>query len=92
MLQIQVDIKSQVQVAESDPAQARKLFGIDQMSTDQRKVALRKTTLVRYLCSVSSLTSAQGDIGFIGYYERGAALPHSTEDPYPQDGNRIRRT
>lgn len=49
MMQIQVDIKSQVEVAESDPVQAQKIFGIDKMTTEQKKVELHKTTLVRYL-------------------------------------------
>lgn len=49
MMQIQVNIKSQVEVAESDPVQAQKIFGIDKMTTEQKKVELHKTTLVRYL-------------------------------------------
>lgn len=50
------DLNAQAEGAESNQAQAEKLFGIDQMSTDQIKVALRKTTLVRDLSGTSNLT------------------------------------
>lgn len=44
--QLQGGIKMQVEAAERDPGEARKLFGIDQMSIEERKVELRKATLV----------------------------------------------
>lgn len=46
------DLHSQAEGAENNQVQAEKLFGIDQMSTDQIKVALRKTALVRNLSDV----------------------------------------
>lgn len=46
---LQMDITSQAKDAESNPDQAIKIFGIDEMTTEQRKVELHKTTLVRYL-------------------------------------------
>lgn len=55
MMQLQVDIKSQVEVAKNDPARAQKIFGIDKMSTEQKKSELHKTTLVRFKLSFRSL-------------------------------------
>lgn len=43
--QLQGGIKMQVEAAERDPGEARKIFGIDQMSIEERKVELRKATL-----------------------------------------------
>lgn len=45
-VQLQGGIKMQVEAAERDPGEARKIFGIDQMSIEERKVELRKATLV----------------------------------------------
>lgn len=44
--QLQGGIKMQVEAAERDPGETRKLFGIDQMSIEERKVELRKATLI----------------------------------------------
>lgn len=43
---LQSGIKTRLQVAERDSEEARKIFGIDQMSTEERKVELCKATLV----------------------------------------------
>lgn len=39
---LQSSIKTRLEVAERDSEEARKIFGIDQMSTEERKVELRK--------------------------------------------------
>lgn len=44
--QLQGDLKSRVEVAERDSGEARKIFGVNQMSNEERKVELRKATLV----------------------------------------------
>lgn len=44
--QLQGDIKARVEVAERDFGEAKKIFGIDQMSTEERKEELSKATLV----------------------------------------------
>lgn len=44
--QLQGGIKMQVEAAERDPGEARKIFGIDQMAIEERKDELRKATLV----------------------------------------------
>lgn len=45
---MKVDISILVQTAGNDANGAKKVFGIDQMSTTERKAALRKTTLVSF--------------------------------------------
>lgn len=75
---LQMDLKVQAKDAESNPDQAIKIFGVDQLTKEQRKVALHKTSLVRYLRDVSTLTWAQRSIGSIGHYERGTARSPST--------------
>lgn len=47
--ELQVEIRSLVREAESKPKVARKIFGVDRMTEAERKAALLKTTLVRYL-------------------------------------------
>lgn len=44
--QLHGGIKTRVEVAERDSGEARKIFGVDQMSNEERKVELRKATLV----------------------------------------------
>lgn len=46
---IRGDIDFLVQVAQSDPNEAKKIFGIDRMTAEQRKAALHRTTLVGFL-------------------------------------------
>lgn len=38
-----------MQVAQNDPGEANKIFGIDRMTAEQRKAALHRTTLVGFL-------------------------------------------
>lgn len=47
--ELQVEIRSLVREAESKPKVARKIFGVDRMTEAERKAALLRTTLVRYL-------------------------------------------
>lgn len=46
--ELQVDIRLLVQEADSKPKEAHKIFGVDRMTKEERKAALRKTTLVWY--------------------------------------------
>lgn len=45
--EMQVDIRFLVDVAKGDAKEASKIFGVDRMTAEQRRRALRKTTLVR---------------------------------------------
>lgn len=50
---MQVDIRFLVDVAKGDAKEASKIFGVDRMTVEQRRRALRKTTLVRVNVSLS---------------------------------------
>lgn len=47
--ELQIDVRLLVQEAQSKPKEAKKIFGVDRMTEAERKAALRKTTLVRFL-------------------------------------------
>lgn len=47
--ELKVDIQFLVQEAERKPKEANKLFGVDRMTEAERKKALRRTSLVRFL-------------------------------------------
>lgn len=47
--ELKVDIQFLVQEAERKPKEANKLFGVDRMTEVERKKALRRTSLVRFL-------------------------------------------
>lgn len=47
--ELKVDIQFLVQEAERKPKEANKLFGVDRMTETERKKALRRTSLVRFL-------------------------------------------
>lgn len=47
--ELKVDIQFLVQEAERKPKEANKLFGVERMTEAERKKALRRTSLVRFL-------------------------------------------
>lgn len=47
--ELKVDIQFLVQEAERKPKEADKLFGVDRMTEAERKKALRRTSLARFL-------------------------------------------
>lgn len=44
--QLRANLTSRVKIAENDPKEAKKIFGVDRMTTEQRRVALRHTAIV----------------------------------------------
>lgn len=69
-VQLQGGIKMQVEAAERDPGEARKIFGIDQMSIEERKVELRKATLACFTDVLCEAESHHHHTGPRSYKER----------------------